>query len=88
MTQETGSPASSLDLDFSVYHPLDHTPFTATCRNYYGGWRNHLQLEWSYRLVPGLRRQLLCRFGKHTPVTHRNRISRWLACQDCHVALG
>jgi len=36
-------------LDFSQFHALDHWPFTAYCRDQYGGGRHHLHLAWEYR---------------------------------------
>lgn len=37
------------EFDFSMYHPLDHWPFTARCREHYGGGRHHLRIAWAFR---------------------------------------
>lgn len=52
------------DLDFSVYHPLDHHLFD--CVGYPGGRIRHLVLCWEYQLRPELRRLTLCKLGLHS----------------------
>jgi hypothetical protein len=57
------------ELDFSIWHPLDHWPGTKRCREFYGGTRNHLKIAWEYRrrdqLIGYVRRPLLCPLGRH-----------------------
>lgn len=50
-------------LDFSEYHPLDHT--LRECRGYPGGWRRHISYDWEFRVGPRWRSRTLCRLGRH-----------------------
>lgn len=58
-----------MDLDFSRFHPLDHWPWQARCRQFYGGPRYHVVIAWEYRHRENLRyywhRWVACRFGSH-----------------------
>lgn len=57
------------ELDFSMWHPLDHWPGTARCRSFHGGTRNHLHLTWTYRrrhqVLKPWWRLFRCPFGRH-----------------------
>lgn len=56
------------ELDFSIFHPLDHHPFGAECRAWHGGSWNHLKLTWTLRRWPqirGIAFLLLCRINIH-----------------------
>lgn len=64
------------NLDFSIFHPLDHWPWERRCRELYGGWRRHIHLTWTYRWRPQiewyLKRPiffLLCKLGFHDDET-------------------
>jgi hypothetical protein len=50
-------------LDFSQFHPLDHS--VRNCRGYPGGWRTHLKYRWEFQWEARLRRRLLCPLGRH-----------------------
>lgn len=54
----------SSKLDFSEFHPLDHTLWQ--CRNYPGGRKTHLSYRWEFQWASGLRRRTLCRIGRHS----------------------
>lgn len=56
--------------DFSEYHPLDHNIFDSICGMYFGGWRQHIALWWEYQEEPALRRQTMCRIGRHSWVDY------------------
>lgn len=55
--------------DFSQFHPLDHWPFTARCREHYGGGRHHLSIAWDFRrrdeVVGFFARWSTCVLGRH-----------------------
>lgn len=57
------------ELDFSQYHPLDHWPFSARCRDHYGGGRHHLRIAWRFRrrdeVVGVFARVSTCVIGRH-----------------------
>lgn len=36
------------EFDFSHFHDLGHQWFTKYCSEQYGGWKNHVQLWWTY----------------------------------------
>lgn len=71
MTQPIPNVPPPKRLDFSEFHPLDHRPGTAECRNYPGGVRRHVQYEWHFRTGPRIRsflgRHTLCHVGRHDP---------------------
>lgn len=54
-------------LDFSIFHPLDHKPFSKRCRSFHGGSRNHLQLLWDFKwqIPTKIRKFTRCRLGQH-----------------------
>lgn len=62
-----------LKLDWSEYHPLDHWPFDARCRQFPGGGRRHLGDTWHYRrreqmiktFIDPFWKLINCRRGKH-----------------------
>lgn len=59
------------ELDFSIWHPLDHHWWEFSfCRQYHGWTRNHLELVWEYgQGITAVRewwhRQIGCRWGRH-----------------------
>jgi hypothetical protein len=76
-----------LKLDFSEFHPLDHS-FLA-CRGYPGGPRRHFSYDWEFRVRPWLRARTLCRLGRHHEVKAWGRKAvgepwfTWTACSCC-----
>lgn len=57
-----------LNLDYSVFHPLDHPPGTYRCRSLHGGIWNHIRLAWEYRYKDRLLAPLYwvsCHLGRH-----------------------
>jgi hypothetical protein len=62
---ESTPPPRPVELDFSRFHDLMHTPFTANCWSLYGGPRHHLTLYWRWVARPMLLRNTLCRLGRH-----------------------
>jgi hypothetical protein len=50
-------------LDFSEYHPLDHSVWE--CRDYPGGRRRHLRYRWDFQGRDWVRSKTLCLIGKH-----------------------
>ena len=53
-------------LDFSEYHPLDHSVFE--CKGYPGGKRRHLQYRWEFQVEPAISAAFhkpLCAVGLH-----------------------
>lgn len=82
-------PDFSKPLDFSRFHDLEHRPFSAYCRGMYGGPRRHLHLWWTYKLLPDLHRETLCRLGRHRWI---NAWSEWngehRACRHCFTPQG
>lgn len=50
-------------LDFSEYHPLDHTLWT--CRGYPGGRRRHLAYRWDFQWRDRARQYTWCLLGRH-----------------------
>lgn len=78
-----------MDLDFSDFHPLDHSVFA--CRDYPGGWQRHLRDQWVYRWHPAIRVRTLCVFGFHRwgqGWQRRGRDYEWTRfemCLDCYT---
>jgi hypothetical protein len=58
-------PPEIRELDFSEFHPLDHLPGSARCRELPGGIRNHLAMAWEYKWRREVAVQTLCRIGRH-----------------------
>lgn len=52
-------------LDFSRFHPLDHYPWQYMCKDYYGGWRIHMQYWWDLMAKDLLRKWFLCPLWIH-----------------------
>lgn len=52
-----------MKLDFSEFHPLDHTLFG--CRGYPGGWRQHVAYRWDFQWRDAVRGRTWCRVGRH-----------------------
>jgi hypothetical protein len=52
------------NLDFSVWHPLDHRPWSARCRTFYGGGVHHVTL-WREYQAPRPIQRIKCRLGWH-----------------------
>lgn len=80
-------------LDFSIWHPLDHHFWEPRCRQFYGGWRRHLELAWQYGhgwdsrwgLEHPFYVLVLCRLGRHKLETwYVSRSRRYFtACGHC-----
>ena len=73
-------------LDFSEFHPLDHT--LLGCRGYPGGWRRHLEYRWDFTTGPALRERTLCRLGRHRATQWWSRGKTWTGCLDCDKQLS
>lgn len=54
---------SKMKLDFSQFHPLDHSIWR--CNGFPGGRRRHLKYRWEFQWETRVRAWLLCPFGKH-----------------------
>jgi len=37
------------EIDFSVWHPLDHWAFSSYCWSFHGGGFHHLKLWWEFQ---------------------------------------
>lgn len=75
-------------LDFSMWHPLDHRPFSQRCREHYGGGRHHLKIAWEFRWSSEMRRFTLCKIGVHrrgqwTKMKDRKPHYTYVACVHC-----
>jgi hypothetical protein len=65
------------NINFDLWHPLDHWPWQRRCRQFYGGWRRHLWLAWSFEyreeiewwLLRPFYLLFLCRLGRHKLTT-------------------
>lgn len=82
-----------MDLDFSVFHPLDHWPWEKRCSEFHGGWRWHLKIAWHFRrreqvLWPWNR--LLCTFDKHRWIRGSRQLDDgvWVSihCRECRLS--
>lgn len=77
------------ELDFSIYHPLDHDWWKPVCRTFYGGVLRHWQLWWDYRSFWAegvLQRRIFCPFGRHQWITayKRDGTPTRSFCWNCH----
>lgn len=58
-----------MNFDFSQWHPLDHWPGSARCRQHFGSWQHHLVIAWEYRrrdqVVGWFARWTTCLLGRH-----------------------
>jgi hypothetical protein len=74
-------------LDFSEFHPLDHSPGGRRRRQLPGGLRNHLHLAWTFKWSEQLRRATLCRMGRHHWCTGWTlRLGECRICSGCWQA--
>jgi hypothetical protein len=67
---------STMKLDFSQFHALDHFPGSSYCRTQYGSWRQHLKNGWDFKWSDDVQRpfrRLLCKIGKHDVRVFYNR---------------
>lgn len=60
------SPPEIKSLDFSEFHPLDHSVWR--CTGFPGGRKRHLHYRWDFQWRDRLRSWTLCRLGRHRPV--------------------
>lgn len=51
------------NIDFSGFHPLDHSLFD--CQGYPGGRKTHLKYRWEFQWSERLWRETWCRVGRH-----------------------
>lgn len=58
-------------IDFSEFHPLDHSIFV--CSGYPGGRKTHLKYWWEFKGEWALKAHTLCKIGRHHPVTWQRR---------------
>jgi hypothetical protein len=73
-------------LDFSQYHPLDHSVWE--CKGYPGGRRRHLAYRWDFQWRDRLRGQTLCRAGRHAPVQWWSKGGKaGVTCRGCYKDL-
>ncbi len=69
-------------LDFSEFHPLDHSVFS--CYGYPGGVERHLALMWKYQLKDAVGRNTLCRIGIHDYVDFFDSNDKtFVSCSRC-----
>lgn len=81
------------NLDFSMFHPSDHWPWEPRCREFYGGWRYHIKIAWTYRWKPEIRwwawrpyYLIACRLGFHSWETWWRRDKGYTTlCEYCLV---
>ena len=52
------------NMDFSIFHPLDHPIWDSVCPTFYGGRRNHFSLWRDYK-APQPIQYVKCRLGHH-----------------------
>ena len=86
MTDDYQEPPEIKSIDFSEFHPLDHS--LLRCSNYAGGRRRHLDYWWTYQGEPGLRARTLCLVGLHRPTQVWSRQRTWTGCMDCDRRLS
>jgi hypothetical protein len=79
------TPPNIRELDFSEFHPLDHTPGSRYCRELPGGTRNHLSLAWQFKWSMNLAAATRCRIGRHhkSEWWDRHRDKPEFRCWDC-----
>lgn len=74
------------EFDFSIFHPLDHHWWEPYCWKWHGGILRHWQLWWECIAEEAIKRNTLCRVGKHFWGKHwqKNLEREWIACSFCH----
>jgi hypothetical protein len=76
-------------LDFSKFHPMDHSPWTARCRSFYGGSIRHAYLWWYYIAVPAIARNTKCKVNWHQwgKVRYRDMAADEVleSCMHCYI---
>jgi hypothetical protein len=75
-------------LDLSIFHPLDHRPWSRRCRSMHGGGRHHLALLWMYEWRPRWLSMVCCPLGFHDPVTIRWQHHTQRRCANCDLPKG
>lgn len=61
-----------------------HVPFSPYCWSMPGGPVHHIRLWWEYKARPDLRRQTLCRLGRHYWVeAWRRDLGEVTCCRYC-----
>ena len=74
----------SMELDFSEFHPLDHSLFSRECASLPGGRKNHIELAWYYKWRGRVREQIHCRLGGHEWVEWKSKGGfSGVVCQNC-----
>lgn len=74
-------------LDFSQFHPLDHS--VLACRGYPGGRRRHLAYRWEFQVRDQVLRWVLCPFRRHRWVTWwRGQQEDGVTCARCEKERG
>lgn len=53
------------NLDFSIWHPLDHWPYSERCSMFYGGGYHHLKIAWQLKWSDWLAARTWCKLGRH-----------------------
>lgn len=84
---------ASKQLDFSLFHPLDHWIWERRCREFYGGWQRHTYLWWTYVASPVIGWWgrwpyyfVMCRFNHHSAETWWSRKHGYRTyCRYCGV---
>lgn len=80
-------------LDFSEFHPLDHSAWSRECASQPGGRRRHVSLRWEYILKPAIRVRTVCRLSLHSRVQvtllhHGEPYAVHTGCSDCGKRLS
>lgn len=77
----------NMELDFSEYHPLDHSIWR--CGHYPGGWRRHFSHRWQFQWRDRAGRWK-CLLGRHKMRTWYRRTEdrqfapQFRSCERCH----
>lgn len=73
-------------LDFSEFHPIDHS--LIACTGYPGGRRRHLKHRWQFQWRSAIRSRTTCLIGLHRPGQTWSRSATWISCVHCWKKLS
>lgn len=79
--RELKGPPFIRKLDFSEFHPLDHSVWE--CRGYPGGRGRHLEYRWKFQWRDELHAKFLCPLGRHERVEWFGRGKSGFCCRAC-----
>jgi hypothetical protein len=74
-------------VDMRQLHLLDHRPYSANCKQQYGGGRQHVKLLWWFvyrdQVYHPWRRLFNCPRGKHQEIQWLHGDKAGVECNDC-----